>query len=297
MDTFASLQQQLAEADSLFLDLGDFRVHYKRVGSGPVLVLLLHGSFLSLRSWRHVMQPLSAGATVVACDRPVCGLTSRPLPRGKGTSLYTAEAQSDLIANLIPALGFERAVLVGHSTGGTIAVLTALRHPSRVSALVLVGAMIYSGYATSQVPAPVLALMKRFKPAFTRLMRFMIDRLYAPAIRKFWYRQDRFSDATLATYKADFMLGPWDKAFFELFLATRHLGLDRQLADLRLPTLVVTGEHDRAVKPEESRRLAQEIAGADLAVVPDCGHLPHEETPEVFVDTVQGFLRRSHLVA
>lgn len=296
MDTFASLQQQLADADSLFLDLGDFRIHYKRVGRGPVLILLLHGSFLSLRSWRHVMQPLSAGATVVACDRPVCGLTSRPLPRGKDASLYTPEAQSDLVADLIQALGFERAVLVGHSTGGTVAVLTALRHPGRVSALVLVGAMIYSGYATSQVPAPVLALMKRFKPAFTRLMRLMIDRLYAPAMRKFWYRQERFTDATLATYKSDFMLGPWDKAFIELFLATRHLGLDRLVPELRLPTLVVTGEHDRAVKPDESRRLAQEIPGAELQVVPDCGHLPHEETPEVFIEAVQGFLRRSRLI-
>ena len=296
MDNFESLQNQLADPDSQFLDANGFRIHYKRLGSGPTLILLLHGSFLSLRSWSQVMQPLAEQATVVAFDRPVCGLTSRPLPRGKGDALYSADAQSDLVATLIEKLGFERAILIGNSTGGTIALLTALRHPARVRGLVLVGPMIYSGYATSQVPTPMLAVMKGLRPLFSRLMKVMIARLYDKAIRKFWFRQERLSDAMLATIKADFMVGPWDQAFFELFLATRRLGLDTRLQSLQLPALVVTGEHDRAVKPEESVRLANELPGAVLEIIPDCGHLPQEERPDAFVTAVGTFLHRSGLL-
>lgn len=295
MDTLESYQTQLADPDSRFIEVAGFRLHYKRQGSGETLILLLHGSFLSLKSWSAVMAPLAERATVVAFDRPVCGLTSRPLPKrgDRGPSPYSAEAQGELVAELIAALGFERAILVGSSTGGTIALMTALRRPECVQGLILVDAMVYSGYATSEVPAPVLAMMRALKPAFTRLMGFMIDRLYEKAIRKFWYRQERLSDETLAEFKRDFMLGPWDKAFMELFLATRRLNLDPRLGALNLPTLVVTGEHDRAVKPEESERLAKAIAGAELQVIADAGHLPQEERPEAFLAAIDGFLTRT----
>jgi pimeloyl-ACP methyl ester carboxylesterase len=294
MDTRESYQTQLADADSQFIEVDGFRLHYKRLGSGENLILLLHGSFLSLKSWSGVMASLAEHATVVAFDRPVCGLTSRPLPKrgDSGPSRYSAEAQGELVADLIAALGFERAILVGSSTGGTIALMTALSHPERVQGLILVDTMVYSGYATSEVPAPVLAMMRGAKPLFTRLMGFLIDRLYEKAIRKFWYRQERLSDATLAEFKRDFMLGPWDKAFLELFLATRRLNLDTRIGRLDIPTLVVTGEHDRAVKPEESERLAQAIAGAELRVIADAGHLPQEERPEAFLAAIGDFLAR-----
>ncbi|WP_295405061.1 alpha/beta hydrolase [uncultured Thiocystis sp.] len=292
MDTFTALQNRLANADSQFLVCNGFRVHYKRAGSGPTLILLLHGSFLSLRSWRRVMESLSEQATVVAFDRPVFGLTSRPLPQDGSGARYSAEAQSDLVAALIGQLGFARAILIGNSTGGTIALLTALRHPAKVQGLVLVGAMIYSGYATSEVPGPMLAVMKAARPVFSRLMKFMIAKLYDKALRKFWYRQERLTDAELAACKADFMIGPWDQAFFELFLTTRHLGLEARLPALAVPALVVTGAHDRAVKPEESQRLAAELPDATLALIPECGHLPQEETPEAFLGIVKEFLKR-----
>lgn len=294
MATIERYQTQLADPDSQFIAVNGFRLHYKRQGNGATLLLLLHGSFLSLKSWSQVIAPLAQHATVVAIDRPTCGLTSRPLPPqgALGPSLYSAEAQGDLIAALIPALGFERAILVGSSTGGTIALLTALRHRERVQSLILVDTVVYSGYATSQVPAPVLALMRGLKPLFTRLMGFLINRLYEKAIRKFWHRQERLSDATLAEFKRDFMRGQWDKVFLELFLATHRLHLDTQLDRITQPTLVVTGEHDRGVKPSESAQLAQAIAGAELQVIADAGHLPQEERPEAFLAAIEPFLMR-----
>ena len=67
------------ETESHFIEVNGFNVHYRMAGSGKPLVVLLHGSFLSLRSWRLVFEKLAETATVIAFDRPAFGLTSRPL--------------------------------------------------------------------------------------------------------------------------------------------------------------------------------------------------------------------------
>ncbi|NTU92033.1 MAG: alpha/beta hydrolase [Chlorobiaceae bacterium] len=293
METFEKVQQRLADSDSRFLNCHGFRVHYKMYGNGKgPFIVLLHGSFLSIRSWRHVMEPLAEAATVVAFDRPAFGLTSRPVPSKLNEARYSPEAQSDLVVALMDRLGIDRAVLVGNSTGGTLALLTALRHPGRVQGIVLAGAMIFSGYATSEVPAFMKPFMKLMSPMFSRLMKRMITSLYDRNIRGFWHVKERLDDRTLAAFRQDLMVGDWSRGFWELFLETHHLHLDRRLKTLSTQSLVVTGEHDLTVKVEESLRLARELPGAELQVIADCAHLPQEEKPVEFVRCVQAFVRR-----
>lgn len=293
MNSAQHFQEKYADADSRFFESGGFRVHYKIFGKGTLLVTLLHGSFLSIRSWREVIAPLAEKATVLVFDRPAFGLTSRPVPSSENKASYSPEAQSDLVIQLMKEVGYEKAILVGNSTGGTLALLTALRHPAHVQGLVLAGAMIYSGYATSEVPAFMKPLLKTLSPAFSRLMKFLITRLYDRNIRGFWYNKDLLSEDTLSAFRHDLMIGDWSRGFWELFLETHHLHLDERLQSLSIPSLVVTGEHDLTVKTEESVRLARELPGATLEVIPDCGHLPQEETPAAFVYAVRSFLTQS----
>jgi pimeloyl-ACP methyl ester carboxylesterase len=69
--------------------------------------------------------------------------------------------------------------------------------------------------------------------------------------------------------------------------ASRPLSLDERLSELKVPVLVITGDDDRIVPTEQSVRLASEIPGAKLAVLPGCGHVPHEECPEAFLDALK----------
>lgn len=289
--TYATNGKQTSP-EKRFIEVNGFKVHYRMAGSGKPLVVLLHGSFLSLRSWRLVFDELAKTTTVLAFDRPAFGYTSRPLPSKATGVSYTPEAQSDLVIALMKKLGFNKAVLVGNSTGGTLALLTALRHPQHVEGVVLAGAMIYSGYATSEVPAFMKPAMKAMTPVFSRLMKFLITRLYDRNIRGFWHNKERLGDAVLAEFRSDLMHGNWSRAFWELFLETHHLQLEERLKSMSLPSLVITGEHDLTVKTEESIRLARELPCAELVVVPDCGHLPHEEQPEAFLVAVRKFLKR-----
>jgi len=292
MDSFDSEKLQRADSESRFIECNGFTVHYKLFGSGKPLILLLHGSFLSIRSWQEVIHPLAKDYTVLVFDRPAFGLTSRPVPSKTNNACYSPEAQSDLVVALMDKLGFQRAVLIGNSTGGTLALLTALRYPEKVLGLVLVSPMIYSGYATSEVPAFMKPVMKAMSPAFSRLMKFLITRLYDRNIRGFWHKKDRLDAATLSAYRQDMMTGDWSRGFWELFLETHHLHLDERLKNTPVPSLVVTGEHDLTVNTEDSLRLAEELPGTALEIIPDCGHLPQEEKPEMFVEAVLSFLKK-----
>lgn len=76
----------------------------------------------------------------------------------------------------------------------------------------------------------------------------------------------------------------------ELIHASRESRLAERLGEFDLPILVITGDDDRIVPTEQSLRLADELPNAELAVIPQCGHVPQEECPGEFMQAVQGFL-------
>jgi pimeloyl-ACP methyl ester carboxylesterase len=281
--------EQLADADSRFLDVNGLRVHYKIAGQGEPTLVLLHGFGASIFSWREVMEPLAEVGTVIAFDRPAFGLTARPMPgEWSGENPYSPEAQADLTVALLDGLAVERALLVGHSAGGTIAVLTSLRHPERVEALVLVDPAIYTEGGTPVWLRALLSTpqMRRLGPLLVR----SIVRWGEAVIRIAWNDPDRIAPEILSGYNKPLQVDNWDRAVWELVLASHPLGLGTQLDEIRIPVLVITGDHDRVVPTGESVRLAAELRNAELVVIPDCGHVPHEERPRQFLRAVTDFL-------
>lgn len=282
--------EQLADPDSQFVDINGVTVHYKEAGQGDTAPLLLHGFASSTYSWREVMEPLAEDARIVAFDRPAFGLTERPMPGDfpDGVNPYTADAQVDLTVGLMDALGIERGVLVGNSAGGTIATYTALRYPERVQALVLVDAAIYEGGGSPGWIRPLLTTpqARRIGPLLVRNIRDWGYQFGQSA----WHDPARFTDEIWANYSKPLQAENWDRALWELTQASRPLGLDQRLEELAVPVLVITGDDDRIVPTEQSIRLAGEIPGAELVVIPNCGHVPQEECPDAFLAAMAEFL-------
>jgi pimeloyl-ACP methyl ester carboxylesterase len=237
-----------------------------------------------------VMGPLADSHTVAAFDRPGFGLTERPLPgEWQGPSPYSPEAQAGLTVALMDALGIDRAVLVGNSAGGTVAVLTALTYPERVQALILVDPAIYG--RGMQLPGVVRWLLstpqaRRLGPLFVRSIRSW----GLEFARSAWHDPSKITDAIWAGYTKPLQAENWDRGLYEVTLASRSLGLDKQLNKVQVPALVITGDDDRIVPTEQSIRLAGELPDAQLVVVPNCGHVPQEECPDPFLAAVNAFL-------
>jgi pimeloyl-ACP methyl ester carboxylesterase len=82
----------------------------------------------------------------------------------------------------------------------------------------------------------------------------------------------------------------WDRGLWEFTLAAGDGGLADRLGEVSVPTLVVTGDADGIVSPDDSKRVAAAIPGAELVVVPEAGHLVMEERPDEFLGHLRRFL-------
>ena len=279
--------EQLADPDSQFITLNGVRVHYKQTGQGQPAMLLLHGFAASEFSWREAMQPLAKFGTVIAYDRPAFGLTERP-QKWTGENPYGSEFQADMVFAMMDAKNVQQAILIGNSAGGTIATLAALRHPERVRALVLVDAAIYSGKSSSGVMDWLLQTpqAQRLGPLFVRSIKdWGMD-----FARSAWHDPSKITPDIWTGYLKPLKADNWDRGLWEFNQAPRAVSLSTRLDEIKLPVLVITGDDDRIVPTENSVRLARELPHARLAVIPNCGHVPHEECPAAFMRAVAEFI-------
>jgi pimeloyl-ACP methyl ester carboxylesterase len=92
-------------------------------------------------------------------------------------------------------------------------------------------------------------------------------------------------------YQKPLLVENWDKALWYLTTSSRESGLPERLDELTLSILVITGDDDRIVPTEQSVRLAGELPNASLVVIPQSGHVPHEEKPTEFMQAVEEFLK------
>jgi pimeloyl-ACP methyl ester carboxylesterase len=208
----------------------------------------------------------------------------------QGENPYTIESQTQLLVRLMDKLEIENVILVGHSAGGTQALQTYFSHPSRIKALILVAPAIYFGSGTPTWTKPLLRTpqLRRIGPLLVRATLLWGKSLLNLA----WQNTSHIKAEALEEYALPFRAQNWDRALWEYTLASRELNLVARLGEVQVPTLIITGDHDRIVPTRRSIQLAKDIPGAELVVLPNCGHMPQEERPEPFLDTVSLFLQR-----
>ena len=284
----------LAGPDGRFVRAAGLDLYVEEAGAGDPTFLLMHGFLASTFTWREVLAPLGARGRAIAFDRPAFGLSARPLPGARewapADDPYAPAAQVAQTIALMDALGVERAVLVGNSAGGALALRVALAHPERVRALVLLSPAIYTAgpprWARWLAHTPQL---RRLGPLLLRQLPARADAMAAMA----WHDPSRVSAAVWEGYRRPLAVDDWDQALWRFALAADG-GDDVRagLAALRAPTLVITGDDDRVVPTEESVRAAGVIPGAELLVLEACGHVPQEERPEAVLAAIDAFVAR-----
>ncbi len=189
--------------------------------------------------------------------------------------------------DLADALGFPHFAVLGHSMGGMLVQDLALRAPERVDALILMD----TGHGPLAVDPELVAL--GVAVARTEGIDVVADVMGASddgPLTNDAYRRKIAEDPSYAE-RGDRNLRASSPAMFAAMLqqiTTQDERLDR-LGALTMPTLVVVGELDEPFR-EPSRRMAETIPGARLAVIPDGGHSPQFEAPAEWWLAVSGFL-------
>lgn len=283
--------QTLADEDGQFIEINGLSIHIEQQGSGEPVFILLHGFGASTFSWREVISPLAEVGLVIAYDRPAFGLTERPLD-WEGDNPYTQESNIALLLGLMDAKMIDRAVLVGNSAGGTLATAFTLAHPDRVLALIEVDAAIYQ-----TVPDSALLDWLLHTPQVDHIGPLIARRLAGAQgeafIESAWHDPSKIEEnpEILAGYRKPLRAENWDRALWEHTQATDPPGLEGRLSQINTPTLVISGDDDQIVPVQNSIRLAEDIPGAELAILENCGHLPQEECPEAFLKAIENFLQ------
>ena len=286
------------EAGDQFIRVNDVDVHVDtreftdacecfEAGHEP-LIVLMHGFGASTFSWREVMDELSGFGEVVAYDRPGFGFTER-VTTWAGENPYGTLGNFQIIDRLIDEFADGRpVVLVGHSAGGELAANYVVANPGRVDGLVLVDAAIFTTGGSPAWLVPVFEL-----PQFDTLGPMLVSSIATSGedlLRESFLDQTKLTDDVYAGYRAPLALEGWERGFWEFTKAPRIAGLALRLGELRVPTLVITGDSDTVVPTADASRIHDAIEQSELVIIGQAGHLPQEEQPAAFVAALETWL-------
>jgi pimeloyl-ACP methyl ester carboxylesterase len=281
--------EQAVNIEHQRLNVGRLEIHVASLGSGPP-VLLLHGFPAYWADWEAQMHLLAAsGFRAIAPDLPGYGESGK-LP--KVLDYRALELAADLAA-LIRALGLERAYVIGHDWGGTLAYLLAAEHPELVERLIIVNAAHPQLFQRALQRADQLRRSWYiFLFQLPLLPEWLVQRraTISLCLRGMEVRKGAFSDADLERYAAAMRIPGVARAALSYYRAAFRAPA-RTPCLVAQPTLVLWGDQDHALSaPLLLTGLEQFVPRVRVARFANAGHWLHHDLPEVVSRHVVEFL-------
>ncbi|HEV7699077.1 MAG TPA: alpha/beta hydrolase [Pyrinomonadaceae bacterium] len=289
---FEDVADLVPHADrSRFVHVDGMRVHYQEFArpakfgdAAAPPVILIHGYTASVYSWKTAAPMIAdSGFRVIAIDLIGFGYSDKPRSFD-----YSIESQARMITRFMDRLGLGTATIVGCSYGGAVAATVALDYPERVDKLVLVDAVINDDLRSH----PILQLVRvpgigeivtPFLADSRTLLRHRMLGTLAEANHHL-ITEDRVDSIRRPLMAAD--------GHHSLLATSRNWRANRITRDAHLieqPTLIVWGEDDTVISVQDGYTLRDSIPGSRLFVIKDCGHVPQEESGELFSKMVAEF--------
>jgi pimeloyl-ACP methyl ester carboxylesterase len=259
----------------------DIEIAYRVHGSGEPLVLI--GGFTMVKeSWGLQVADLSSHFRVITFDNRGVGETTIP------SEPFTIDDMASDTVGLMEALDIDSAHIFGVSMGGLIAQILALDHPDRVRKVAL-GCTTHGGRHAIQPDKEVMQILAgAADPEISpeEAVRRRAPVLFADRfIREEPKRLEEFVRLALRYW-------PTPEGAAGQMKALSVFNVRRRLGEIRCPVLVITGSEDRMMPPENSRLLAEGIAGAELHMVESAAHSFFHEKPEEVNRVLIGFFKK-----
>jgi magnesium chelatase accessory protein len=264
---------------SRFVTANGLRFHVQIAGKGPVM-LLLHGTGASTHSWRGLLPLLAEHFTVVAPDLPGHGFTAN-----LGTNGLSITGMARSIRALLSELKLEPVHTVGHSAGAAILIRMALdRQIVPQSIISLNGALLPFGGFAGQFFAPVARLFATLPFMTSMFARRARDPRVIDDILK--QTGSKLDAEGVALYRRLAGNGAHIGAALGMMANWDLHTLQRDLARLRTPLVLVAGLKDEMVRPSVSQDVKTRLKMARIVPLPGLGHLAHEENAALVADLI-----------
>lgn len=278
------LKARWAPPPSQFLAIDGMQVHLRDEGprDDSVPIVLLHGTSSSLHTWDGWADSLKGTRRVIRFDLPGFGLTG-PAPDGD----YGMTAYVRFVTHVLDTLGAHRVVLAGNSLGGWIAWRVAVARPELVQRLVLVDA---AGYPFESQSVPIGFRLARI-PVLNKLVQRILPRsVVEGSVRNVFGDPAKVTPALVDRYY-DMARREGNRAALVARFSQGRADPDTTaIRTIRQPTVIMWGERDRLIPPDNAVRFARDITGSRVLTFATLGHVPHEEDPLVTLAAVRRFL-------
>jgi len=262
------------------IPVGDTKLNVFRAGSGPPL-LLVHGFPLDHQMWQGQIDDLSRSFDVIAPDLRGFGLSRST------AELVTMEQYADDLADLLDALGIDAPIaFCGLSMGGYIAWQFWKRHRDRLSHLVLCDTR-----AAADSPEAAQARGVTADRVLEEGPAFLLEGMLAKLFSKQTFRlRGSLVEKTAQVIRTASRSG--------VAAALRGMAVRPDatgwLPRITVPVLLVCGQEDVLTEVSEMEAVADQIPGAQLAVIPGCGHMAPLEDPVHVNKTIRAFFELPH---
>jgi pimeloyl-ACP methyl ester carboxylesterase len=279
-----NLEQSLGQQKTF--DYQGVKINYYEAGQGPPIILL-HGFGGCSYSWRFLAPALAEDHRVFTIDLKGYGLSDKP-----ADGRYAVRDQADMVAAFIRSKDLHDLVIMGHSMGGGVTLMTYLQvrddHPARVKSLVLIDS---AGYPQKM-------------PWFIRLAKLPVigsvgGRLMSPwfaaylVLRKCYYDDERITEEQINTYAYYGSLPGAREALVQTAKQIMPDDIDALIAQYKtisVPVLIIWGEQDQVVPLTVGKKFKLDIPDSQLVILPKTGHMPPEEEPGETVRIIKAFL-------
>jgi pimeloyl-ACP methyl ester carboxylesterase len=262
-------------------------VNFVQQGEGAP-VILTHGLAASLHDWDDLLPVLAAsGYAGYALDLLGHGDSYKPLKRSE----YTIETVFDYFSAWIDSLTLDDPlILIGHSLGGGLSLMYALRHPKRVNALVLVNPF----YDIKQLSPAIQSsfLRKLLGARIIDLTPYWVYRLFVDMSNFNFYvgQRETHTLPEHIRYQTALDFTRASSGIYNIVHTLPYLSSD--LSRIQQPTLLIWGKHDQTLAPDSFPRLETLLPNVVSShVMPICGHVPHQCHPEQLNPHVMRFLK------
>jgi epoxide hydrolase 4 len=279
-----------------YAEIGEQRLHYVEAGEGP-LIVLLHGFPEFWYAWRRQIEPLAAaGFRVVAPDTRGVNLSSKP----DGVGAYNVNQLAADIRGLIQERGAEKAMLVGHDWGGTIAWATAMQHPEVVDRLAIVNAAH---------PRKLSQGLQHHPDQLRRSWYFFFfdlpDLPEAVVHANHWHFFRHFLRDAHPAYTPEEIeryVEAWSQPgastgminYYRSSVRTPLKQAEEQIRPISAPTLVIWGERDRYLRGDLAEPEHDDVPNlARVERLPDASHWVHHDEPERVTQLLVDFFRET----
>lgn len=246
-------------------------------------IVLIHALFMNYTTWEYVAPVLAQHTRVIGLDLPGCGHSAKPRHAYRVADMVAA------VRGLLDELGIEKAVILGHSYGGRVAMELAFASPERVAGLILMSSAGFVRYRKIlHVLGPALLHEKLVTTLSLSVNRAVLRLLFGSGKEGRAHRE-RFLSQVVDRYDPRF--GVEFARYTVPMLSELMSEVYERLPSLTTPVQVLWGEDDHLISLGDAREGIAQLPRARLDVLPGCGHMANLEQPEAVSATALRFLR------